>query len=112
MDSKPTETPQLLGVGIYTIPEAARLLNVPYQKIRGWAVGYSQTKGEPIIRNQLGRFDDKDAISFTNLMEARFIHLFASYGVHLNSLRVIADEARKILKHDHLPLRVEIRMNQ
>jgi hypothetical protein len=29
-----------LGVGLYTMPEAARLLRVPVGKLRRWAQGY------------------------------------------------------------------------
>lgn len=91
----------LYETGIYSVSDAAKLLSVPPQKVRGWVAGYSRTKGQPIIRNELERLGDKIAFSFTNLIEARFIKYFSDAGIHLNSLRVIAEEARDLLNSQH-----------
>lgn len=64
--------PDLLEIGIYTIPEAADLVAAPQASVRVWIEGHTG-KQEPIIINQLGRVDDKTAISFANLMELRFV---------------------------------------
>lgn len=91
----------LLESGVYSIPEAARLLRVNPKRVRGWVAGYPQTYGSPIIKNQLEPLNGKVAISFINLMEARFIAYFSSYGVHVNSIRRIAEEAAAIVEHQH-----------
>lgn len=92
---------EYLGKGIYTIPEAARLIGVNYTKVRGWVVGYPQTKGPPIIHNQIGEYRNKIALSFINLMEARFIAYFARFGVHVKSIRYMAEEAKRLIETPH-----------
>lgn len=89
----------LTTAGIYTIPEAARLLSVSAQRVRNWVQGYSGGLG-PIIDNELGLIADKNAISFVNLMEARFIDFFVSRGVRPQSMRLMLSVARDYLKVD------------
>lgn len=90
----------LLGTGIYTIPEAAGLVEVPASRIRIWVEGH-RGKQAPIIDNELGKVDGKTAVSFTNLMELRFIAVFAGAGVPIPKIRAIMDEARNLLRHPH-----------
>jgi uncharacterized protein (DUF433 family) len=40
-------------------------------------------------------------MSFANLMEVRFIQFFAGFGVRVASLRMMAAEAQRLLKHPH-----------
>ena len=42
----------LLATGIYTIPEAARLVEVPQDEMRVWVEG-RKNKQSPIINNQM-----------------------------------------------------------
>ncbi len=91
----------LLGAGIYTVPDAARLLRVSHQKVRGWVAGYPRTKAPPIIRNEVGVLNNRLAMSFINLMEARFIAYFASFNVHVTAIRYMAEEAKSFLQHPH-----------
>ncbi len=90
----------LLESGIFTVPEAARLIRTTEQKVRGWISGYPR-RGEPILLNEIGWLDNKLAFSFTNLMEMRILAFFADRGIHLNSLRKMAREARDLMKHEH-----------
>jgi uncharacterized protein (DUF433 family) len=92
--------PDLLEIGIYSIPEAAELVSAPQASVRVWIEGHTG-KQEPIIINQLGRVDSKTAISFANLMELRFVARFIKEGVKLQDIRKIMAEAREILKHPH-----------
>jgi uncharacterized protein (DUF433 family) len=92
--------PDLLEIGIYTIPEAAELVAAPQASVRVWVEGHTG-KQEPIILNQLGRVDQKTAISFANLMELRFVARFVKEGVKLRDIRQIMTEAREILQHPH-----------
>ncbi len=86
----------LLETGIFTVAEASRLIRASEQRVRGWIAGYPR-RGEPILQNELGWLEGKLAFSFTNLMEMRFLAFFAAEGIHLNSLRFMAQEARQIL---------------
>jgi uncharacterized protein (DUF433 family) len=92
--------PDLLEIGIYTIPEAADLVAAPQASVRVWVEGHAGRQ-EPIIINQLGRVDNKTAISFANLMELRFVARFVKAGVKLREVRQIMVEARKVLQHPH-----------
>lgn len=91
----------LINRGLYTVGDAARLLRISPQKVRGWVSGYSRTKAPPIIVNDVGWLDDSLAFSFANLMEIRFIQIFAGYGVRVSSIRDMAVEARRLLNHPH-----------
>jgi uncharacterized protein (DUF433 family) len=90
----------LLGAGIYTIPEAAGLVEATQPEMRVWIEG-RPGKQEPVIENDLGRLGRKIAVSFTNLMELRFVALFSNAGVRLNEIRAILGEARNTLQHPH-----------
>jgi uncharacterized protein (DUF433 family) len=90
----------MLESGIYTVSDASRLIRTSEQKLRGWISGYPR-RGEPILKNELGWLDGRLAFSFANLMEMRFLAFFATEGIHLNSLRFMVAEARKVLRHPH-----------
>jgi len=90
----------LLESGIYTIPDAAGLVGVSAQRVRIWVEGHSG-KQAPVIHNELGKVAGKTAVSFTNLMELRFIALFARAGVKVPTIRAIMQEAQELLRHPH-----------
>ena len=92
--------PDLLEIGIYSIPEAAELVGAPQASVRVWVEGHTR-KQEPVIVNQLGRVGDKTAVSFANLMELRFIARFVKAGVNLREIRRIMTEAMETLSHPH-----------
>lgn len=90
----------LLGTGLYSIPETAGLVDAAQSKVRVWVEG-RRDKQAPIIDNDIGRLGNKVAISFTNLMELRFVALFSAAGVRMNEIRKILQEARDTLEHPH-----------
>jgi len=98
---------QLLGVGIYSAAQAARLTGIPAQSIRRWMRGYrySYRGGErvqpPLIDGQLPDLDSAFAIGFLDLMEVRFVHAFRKHGVSLPAIRLAAVEARQVLQMSH-----------
>jgi hypothetical protein len=83
-----------LGTGVFTVPEAARLLQVTDTKIRGWIGGYRSARVGPLIEAEIEKHGRSAALSFANLMEARFIDAFVQLGVHVRTIRAILDEAR------------------
>jgi uncharacterized protein (DUF433 family) len=95
------DTHSTLGTGIFTVPEAARLLQVSDTKIRGWIEGYRSAGVGPLIEAQLGKHGRTAALTFTNLMEARFIDAFVQLGVHVRTIRAILEEARNFVRHPH-----------
>src|SRR2546426_11202524 len=70
----------LLRLGIYTIPEAARLTRVPFASIRRWTHGYAFRKGgerrwsPPLVVPQLDPVDEIPAGRFLDLQELRLLH--------------------------------------
>jgi uncharacterized protein (DUF433 family) len=96
----------LLEAGIYTVPDAAELVEAPPALVRVW-VGGHKGKQDPVIINELGRIHGKVAVSFHNLMELRFVALFHSAGVRLQTIRAIMSDVRDSLAHPH-PFATEI----
>lgn len=93
-------TPDLLGGGIFTVPETAELVDAPQADVRIWVNG-KKGRQKPVIDNQLGLVNGKVAVNFTNLMELRFVARFSKAGVRLNDIRAILQEARDTLAHPH-----------
>jgi uncharacterized protein (DUF433 family) len=91
----------LLASGIYSIPQAARLIGVHHTRLRSWVCGYPAFGTAPLIKRDLPMVDHQIALSFVNLIEARFIATFASHGVNVRSIRVMAEEAQEMLGTDH-----------
>lgn len=91
----------VLATGVYTLPEAAALIRVSPQKLRGWAVGYHNMAGAPLLKNNLRQIEGQPGITFINLMEARFINAFASQGVKVQSIRHMSEEATRFLNLPH-----------
>lgn len=89
-----------LSQGIYTVTEAARLLELSAARLRAWVSG-SDLRSGPIIPSDLKPIDHQVALSFVNLVEVKFIHAFSKYGVKVRSIRRMADEAKRLLKHPH-----------
>jgi uncharacterized protein (DUF433 family) len=90
----------LLESGIYTIPEVAELVDAKQDEVRVWVEG-RPGKQRPVIENEIGRLGKKVAVSFTNLMELRFVAYFSNAGVRLNEIRAILKEAKATLNHPH-----------
>lgn len=90
----------LLTSGIYSIPDIADLVDVPVARVRAW-VGTPRGRQVPVIDNDLGRIGTKNAVSFANLMELRFVAFFTKAGVPLREVRRIMDEARRAMEHPH-----------
>ena len=93
-----------LGVGYYTIPEAARLLGTPPRNIARWLDGYSYrdadgnaVKAAPLWRTQLPRLGDALEIGFRDLIELRFVLAFLRQNVSLNVIRRCLENARAIV---------------
>lgn len=97
----------LVGIGLYTVPEAARLTKVPQQAIRRWQFGYSYRRnGEehtmaPVWEGQVPRINSAVGLGFLDLMEVRFVRAFRIHGVSLHVIRLAADRAREIFDQHH-----------
>lgn len=94
---------QLTGLGLYTIPEAARLAGVQPVELRRWLRGYNSGKGEalrhhpPLWSSEIAGAD-VDGLSFHDLLEIRFVKAFRELGISLQTIRIAANNAREILE--------------
>jgi len=98
----------LIGLGIYTVPEASRLTGVASARIKRWVTGYDfkTAKGErhyssPVWKADLEPIGEAIALSFKDLVEIRFIDSFLSFGVSWKELRSASVEATKLLANSH-----------
>jgi uncharacterized protein (DUF433 family) len=97
---------ETLGVGSYTVAEAARLLKVPAPNINRWLGGYSygapgsQAKSPPLWTPQLPANDRNLEIGFRDLIELRFVDAFLKAGLSLSTIRRCLDYARQLVKSD------------
>ncbi len=94
------EEHNLLGRGIYSIPEAAHIIGMSTSRVRRWVNGYhSSTQNEhlPIVSSELPVIDGKVAISFSDLLELHFINAFIEHGISLQKIRKAAKIAADIL---------------
>jgi uncharacterized protein (DUF433 family) len=96
-----------IGVGVYSIPQAARLSGVPSQRIRRWVRGYSyaykeERRESPALwRPQLPPIDDSLVLGFRDLMEIRFVDAFLDAGVSWPLIRRAAAKAADLFNTTH-----------
>ena len=65
--------------GIYTVPEAARLVGATQPKLRSWIEGNRGARAAPIIQRQLPRVGGHVVLGFLDLIEAKFIRHFNTW---------------------------------
>lgn len=98
----------LVGVGLYTFTEAARLTNIPSRDLRRWLDGYTYTSREsnerirstPLWATELAG-EEVEGISFHDLLEVRFVAAFRKFGVSLQTIRCASQHARDIFDHPY-----------
>lgn len=97
----------LLGIGVYTVPEAARLTGIAAPTIRRWVTGYSYTRkgasrsSPPVWQGQIAPVDHSVALSFRDLLEVRFVQYFREHGVSWKVIRRAAECASEIVQDSH-----------
>jgi hypothetical protein len=95
----------LIGVGLYTPAEAARLLRIPAGKISRWLRGHSigGRRYQPLWTPQIKLEGDDLYLGFRDLMEMRTAHAFMERGVSAVMVRRAIIEARNFVD-DERPL--------
>ena len=97
----------LLGIGLYSVPEAARLLREPTRKVRRWIDGYTFHIGsslhasEAVVRRELPELRQAEVLTFLDLMELFFVAMFRNHGVSLPIIRKSAEVASQLFHADH-----------
>ena len=97
----------LLGIGLYTVTEAATLLRVDARKLRRWLEepGSSPQPNQPTTSSLLARdlvsLEGEPLLTFTDLLELHMIALFRSEGVSLQTIRAAAGKAKSLFDTNH-----------
>jgi len=93
---------QWTGVGVYSLPEAARLVRTSTQTVRRWLLGYRFPtrsgrggRSDPIFSPDLAQIEGYRAIGFLDLVELLFVKAFRDEGVALQTIRRAAKEAAR-----------------
>ena len=97
---------EFVGVGLYTVADAARLLKAPPRNLRRWMDGYDYKKSG-LVRHvpalwqpDLPKSDDGIELSFRDLIELRFVRAFLEQGIGLKAVRHCLDYARQCIQTD------------
>lgn len=95
-----------IGIGFYTVPEAARLLKIRPLSIRRWLGGYTYTHGEktvsmpPLWTPQLPAYEHHIELGFRDLIELRVIKSFIDAGLTILTVRNCLEYARECADDD------------
>ena len=79
MNLQETDWQSAVRIGIYTVPEAARLVSTTPTKLRSWIEGNPRARAAPIIQRQLPRVGGHAVLGFLDLIEAKFIRHFTEW---------------------------------
>jgi uncharacterized protein (DUF433 family) len=91
------------GIGIYTAPEAARMVGMRPGTLRRWLLGYEHhaKREDPLWRPQYDAGeDDGILLGFRDLIEARIVNALRAKKIGLPTIRVCMDRARNIVGED------------
>jgi uncharacterized protein (DUF433 family) len=97
-----------LGVGIYSISDAARLTRVPPQRLRRWVKGYSfrnpdgnTSQSPPVVNRQLPVIDGAVALGFLDLVEVRVVDAMLTLGISWRTIRSAHCNAARTFQTSH-----------
>jgi uncharacterized protein (DUF433 family) len=90
-------TLELLGKGLYSPPEVARLVGISASRVRRWVRGYGfvystiagrrRGTSPPVVSAELPRIDRYRAVSFLELVEVLVVRALLDRGVSLRNVR-------------------------
>lgn len=90
------------GIGVYTAPEAARMIGMGAPTLRRWLTGSSNEA--PLWRVQHEQIEDEHLLlGFRDLVEARIVNRLRQLGLSLQSIRTSLARARELVG-DERPL--------
>jgi uncharacterized protein (DUF433 family) len=93
----------LIGIGLYTPAEAARLIHVRSQRLHRWLNGHSVggREYERLWSSQIDLGDDGTFLGFLDLVQARVAVAFIDAGLSPQKVRRAIILGREILKSDY-----------
>jgi uncharacterized protein (DUF433 family) len=95
-----------LGIGLYTVSEAAQLLSLPAAKVRRWLGGYRAAGHEyaPLWEPQLPKLDNQLGLGFLDLMQLKVAaQIVLQTDISLQALRkaLLLVRERRLIEHTH-----------
>jgi uncharacterized protein (DUF433 family) len=88
-----------VGVGLYTFPEAARIIGITPAKLRRWVGQYRRKEpgAECLSKPVISRYfqGGERVLTFLELVELLFVKLFREEGVSMAVIRRAAEEAAR-----------------
>jgi uncharacterized protein (DUF433 family) len=107
----PERTQKLLGVGIYSRAEVARLLRLSPSRVSSWVRGYRYAWGpkerrrhgqQPaVVKTDIPTIDGSLSISFLELVELFVVKQFRDKGIPLQTVRVAWNHAAQAFQTSH-----------
>lgn len=106
----PTRATELLGVGLYSVPEVAQLIRVSTSNVRRWVDGYEyRHRGTtrttpPLICPELrAKEGAAELLTFLDLMELKFVSMFRSppHRISMPVIRAAWLRASNYFASDH-----------
>lgn len=90
------------GIGIYTAPEAARMVGMNAGTLKRWLLGYDHDGKQEaeLWKPQYAVGDDGLLLGFRDLIEARIVHALRRQRIGLPTIRTCIERARKIVGDD------------
>lgn len=91
------------GIGIYTAPEAARMVGMQSATLRRWLLGYDHDAKheEPLWQPQYDANSDAGVLlGFRDLIEARIVNALRAKKIGLPTIRICMERAREIVGQD------------
>jgi uncharacterized protein (DUF433 family) len=99
----------ILGHGVYSLPEAARLTGLKRNRVREWFFGRPSDRARtPVFRSDYRPVAGDNAISFYDLIELFVAGQLRDHGVSLPSLRKVHKQMQKDLEVRHPFCRREV----
>lgn len=98
---------ELMGVGLYTLSDAARIIRAKPSHVKRWVEGYSypyngdRRFSEPVLKPSLQPIDNMRVLTFLDLVELQFISLFRKEGVSMPVIRAASKAAARRFGTDH-----------
>lgn len=94
---KHMERADSLGVGLYSLGEAARLLKTPRRTLARWVQGYVQElRGGAMHYAPVIERDDEGSLTFGDLVELMYVRGFRTGGVPLSEIRDVSAKYRQV----------------
>lgn len=95
----------LLGKGVYSIPQAARIIHSDTRSVRRWVSGYETLRlhrvSPPIIISEIAGNKGEEVLTFQQLIEILFIKLFREHEVSMLTIRAAAKRASLTFNTPH-----------